>query len=101
MRSAPAAAFTSCDALCAVVDPTSAHLLILEIQTNGISGFELLERLRHRDAAPPVILITGDPTTKVYDRAAAAGAFGILEKPFRGSDLVSLVNRALAARSAA
>lgn len=96
-----AAAFPSCDALCAAVDPASADLLILDIQITSGSGLELLERLRHRDAAPPVILMTGDPTAKVYDRAAAAGAFGILEKPFCGSDLVSLVNRALAARGAA
>jgi DNA-binding NtrC family response regulator len=45
--------------------------------------------------------MTGDPTAKVYDSAAAVGAFGILEKPFCGSDLVNLVNRALAARDAA
>ncbi len=96
-----AAAFPSCDALCAAVDPASADLLILDIQITGSSGFELLERLRYRDAAPPVILMIGHPTAKVSHRAAAAGAFGILEKPFRGDDLVSLVNRALAARGAA
>jgi FixJ family two-component response regulator len=96
-----AAGFPSCDALCAAVDPASADLLILDIQITGSSAVELLERLRHRDAAPPVILMTGDPTAKVYDSAAAVGAFGILEKPFCGSDLVNLVNRALAARDAA
>jgi FixJ family two-component response regulator len=96
-----AAAFRSCDALCAAVDPASADLLILDIEITDMSGLELLERLRHRDAAPPVILMADDPTAKVHDRAAAAGAFGTLEKPFCGSDLVGLVNRALAVRGAA
>jgi two-component system, LuxR family, response regulator FixJ len=95
-----AAAFTSCEALCAALDPASADLLILDMQIIDGSGFELLERLRNRGTAPPVILMMGDPTAKVYDHAAVAGAFGILEKPFRGSDLVSLIDRALAGRDA-
>jgi two-component system, LuxR family, response regulator FixJ len=90
--------FASCEALCAAVDPTSADLLILDIQMPGFSGLELLERLQDRPSIPPVILMTGDPTGAVRSRAAVAGAVSFLEKPFRGDELVALVNRALASR---
>lgn len=92
----PVRGFASCEALCAAVDPTSAHLLILDVQMPGMSGLELLERLRDGRDIPPVILMTGDPTGTVRSRAAAAGVFSFLEKPFRGDELVALVNRALA-----
>ncbi len=96
----PVSAFASCDALCAAVDPATADLLILDIQMPGVSGLELLQRLRHKERVPPVILMTGDPSAKVRALAAAAGAFALLEKPFRGNDLVALVKGALAASGA-
>jgi len=88
--------FASCEALCAAADPLSAELLILDVQMPGISGLDLLEGLRSRPGAPPVILMTGDPTTDLLARAAAAGAYAILEKPFRGDALVELVKSATA-----
>jgi len=90
------AGFASCDALCAAVDAASADLLILDVHMPGTSGLELMERLRQRGAVPPVILMTGDPTAQVRARAAVSGAFALLEKPFPGDELVSLVRRALA-----
>ena len=87
--------FASCDALWAAVEPASADLLILDVQMPGMSGLELLERLRHDRVLPPVILMTGNPTAKVRERATAAGAFALLEKPFPGDDLIGLVRRAL------
>ena len=91
----PVTGFASCDALCAAVDPASADLLILDIQMPGMSGLELLERLRGGQHAPPVILMTGNPTSHVRSRAASAGAIACLEKPFQGDELVDLVKRAL------
>lgn len=99
-ESLPVGAFASCDALCAAVDPALADLLILDVQMPGTSGIELLERLRCRDGAPPVILMTGDASDRLRARAAAAGAYAFLEKPFRGNELVRLVIDALAGRGA-
>ena len=99
-ESLPVSGFASCDALCAAVDPASADLLILDLQMPGMSGLELLERLRRRDGAPPVILMTGNATDQVRTRASAAGAYAFLEKPFRGNELVRIVTDALAARAA-
>lgn len=88
--------FPSCEALCAAVDPAAADCLILDVHMDGATGLELLERLAADGIVPPVILITGRPTTDVLDRAAAAGAFAVLDKPFRGEDLVEMVVRAIA-----
>lgn len=95
----PVCGFASCDALCAAVDPASADLLILDIQMLGMSGLELLERVRRRNDPPPVILMTGNSTDQIRSRAIAAGAYAFLEKPFRGNDLVGLVAGALALRN--
>jgi two-component system, LuxR family, response regulator FixJ len=90
-------AFSSCDDLCQRVDPQSAECLILDIPLRGATGLELLERVHKENRALPVILMSGRLSAKIQDRATAAGAFAVLEKPFSGSQLVETVRRAIAA----
>lgn len=85
-------AFPSCDALTAAVDPVEAQCLILDHQMKGTTGLQLCERLHGRR---PVILMTGQPSPELRARAAAAGAFAFLEKPFHGNELLEIVSRAL------
>lgn len=97
-ESLPVMAFASCDALCGAADPAAADLLILDVQMKGMTGIELLEQMRGLDGGPPVILMTGQATAEIRARACEAGALLVLEKPFRGDDLIEIVRRALAAR---
>jgi FixJ family two-component response regulator len=96
-ESLPVKGFSSCDALCAAVDPLEADCLVLDVQVRGTTGLEFLERLRTQGTTLPVILMTGRIFADLRDRATAASAAVLLEKPFKGNDLVEAVTHALAA----
>jgi FixJ family two-component response regulator len=70
--------------------------LVLDIRLGGLTGFDLHDRLRAKGLSIPTVFITGhdDPTTR--ERARRAGAAGYVRKPFDESDLVSVIERALA-----
>lgn len=91
--------FASCDALRRTADPKMADCLILDVHMNGMTGLELLERMQEEGDNPPVIMMTGRPTASIHDRATAAGAFAVLEKPFSGAQLVETVRSAIATKS--
>lgn len=72
--------------------------LVLDVQMPGMTGIELLERLRERGDKIPVIVITGRPSPADTARARAAGALSVLEKPFKPGEILGLVRRALRQR---
>jgi two-component system, LuxR family, response regulator FixJ len=77
---------------------TDDDCLILDLTMPGMNGFEVLAELRRRGDSVPVIIVTAhaDPATR--SRAAACGALAVLEKPYRASELLALVRRALGIR---
>ena len=62
----------------------------IERETNGVPS-----ALRSRGVSIPAILITGNPTKYVRDRAAAAAVL-VVEKPSLGSYLLDWVREAVA-----
>jgi FixJ family two-component response regulator len=62
----------------------------------GMSGLELQEALKARNAHLPVVLITGHGDVAMAVRAMKAGASDFIEKPFNDQVLLDAVNRALA-----
>ena len=60
-----------------------------------MKGLELVSALRGRGVSIPAILITGNPTKYVRDRAAAVAAL-VVEKPALGSYLLECVRDAVA-----
>jgi putative two-component system response regulator len=81
--------------LCTTFEP---DLVLLDLRMPGLSGFEVLRRLRDSrpdDALPTVLLLTGDDPTEVETPARAAGAVGVLRKPLHLPDLLRAVGAAL------
>jgi len=74
------------------VDATAC--VITDLQMPGLSGLELLERLKARDFCPQIILITAYPDEKSRARALAAGACGYLTKPFDDDQIVQCLTAA-------
>jgi DNA-binding NtrC family response regulator len=74
---------------------TPADVILTDLNMPGMDGFELLERLRGIDDAPPAIVITAfgsmDSAVKTVHEM---GAFWFLEKPIQASTLEALVRRA-------
>ena len=73
-------------------------LVLCEVELPGITGYELLRAIHHRDGtAIPVIFVTGARTATI-DRAGGLimGADDYVVKPFDGGELVARVRRSLA-----
>lgn len=71
-----------------LVNRQPPDLVLIDIKLPGISGLELMERIRQRHPDVKVIFITGltDPDTR--ERVAQAGADAFLYKPFDLPDIL-------------
>lgn len=73
---------------------------VIDIDMPGMNGIDVCRELRARAATAnrrlPVWMITGAVRPELAARAAAAGALGILPKPFTPAQLLEHVERALA-----
>jgi two-component system, LuxR family, response regulator FixJ len=76
--------------------PGPPACLVLDVRMPGMSGIELLERLRGMHAPLPVIVMTGHGDVAMAVRAMKAGALDFIEKPFNDQTLLDLVHTALA-----
>ena len=63
-----------------------------------MNGIDLACRLRSRDMAAPVILITGYPDEHISARAEAAGVRDVLLKPHLDDSLVTRIRGAIQER---
>jgi two-component system nitrogen regulation response regulator GlnG len=70
--------------------------VLLDLRMSGLSGEEVLARLKRQYQALPVIVITGHGSVSGAVDAMRAGAFDYLTKPFDNDDLVASVKRAIA-----
>ena len=71
------------------------HLVISDLRMPGMSGMDLLRRIRAEHSEMPVIIITAFATIQGAVEAMKAGAFDYITKPIDIDELVILINRAL------
>jgi two-component system, LuxR family, response regulator FixJ len=69
--------------------------LVVDYQMPAMNGLELVSALHGRGVSIPAILITGNPTKYLRDRAAAIAVL-VVEKPGLGSYLLDCVREAVA-----
>jgi two-component system response regulator AtoC len=70
------------DALLARLLNGDFSLLLMDLQMPGVSGLELLERVRSVHPDVPVIVITAHGTSSIAIRAIQIGAYDYIQKPF-------------------
>ncbi len=69
--------------------------VVTDMRMPGMTGIDLLEKLRQIDDELPVILMTAFGTIETAVKAMKIGAFDYLTKPFEGDELVIAVKRAI------
>jgi len=69
--------------------------LVLDLRLEGMTGFQLQERLTAARPAIPIIFITAHDDARTRDRVAHADVAGYLPKPFGVDALLNAVRRAL------
>ena len=68
--------------------------LILDAGLPGMSGLQVLERLKAAGHGLPVVMITGKADVSMATAAMKAGAIDFIEKPIRYDNLLSAIDRA-------
>ena len=78
-------------------DLTRCRLVLCDLMLPDLPGTHVLAALRERGLTTPVVVMTGYLTNDSVAAALAAGASGVLAKPFDEEELLSEVARALGA----
>src|SRR5690349_7270579 len=89
------AKFASAEAFLESDDIDHTQCLIVDVQLPGLSGIDLQRRLQADGRKIPVIFITAFPEERLRASAAAAGAVGVLSKPFDPEVLMDCLSAAL------
>ncbi|MBM4193718.1 MAG: sigma-54-dependent Fis family transcriptional regulator [Gemmatimonadetes bacterium] len=71
------------------------QLIFLDVKMAGMDGIETLRRLRERDPAATVVMISGHATIKTAVEATQLGAYDILEKPLDTDRILVTLRNAL------
>ncbi|WP_339935022.1 response regulator transcription factor [Vreelandella glaciei] len=79
------------------VNDSQPDLLLLDISLPGISGFDVLERLRSEEATAqlPIIMLTAHGRDVEREKGMALGADDYITKPFSTQSLVEKVKALL------
>ena len=88
-------AVTNAEAALNVVGRGGVDLIISDFQMPGMSGIELVERLREDRLTLPVIMVTGHGSIEHAVSAMKAGAVDYITKPLRTQQLQLAVEQAL------
>ena len=99
-RKYAAKTYASAEAFLAAHPGVPAGCAIIDIRMPGMDGIALLNRLRERGHALPVIVVTGHGDIPLAVQAMKAGAVDFVEKPYANQTIIDAVQRALAAARA-
>jgi len=72
---------------------TACLVLDIQLDTGGMSGFDLQERLVADGLAIPTIFITAHGDARTRERVKQSGVAGFLSKPFGDQALLDLIRR--------
>ena len=87
--------FASADALLTSPNLALFDVMIADVHMPGMSGLDLIRKLRELNVTTPVILITALPDRQLDNEAISVGAQTLLRKPFETKTLLDCVDSSL------
>jgi two-component system CheB/CheR fusion protein len=90
----PVESYASGEEFLAAYHPGNDGCLLVDAGMPGMSGLELLQRLKTEGHRLPAIMITGDGDVPMAVRAMRAGATDFIEKPIGRDELMASIERA-------
>jgi FixJ family two-component response regulator len=88
-------AFESAEAVLAHDELDGFDAFLLDVQMPGLTGLQLIDRLREDQVTAPIILVTSCNDAATRRQAARAGVLSLLGKPFNADELIGLLREAL------
>jgi len=83
------------------LDAAQPGVIVTDVRMPEMNGLELVRSLQARQAALPIIMITGHGDVPLAVEAMKAGVADFLEKPFEEESLLAAIRSALASSSQA
>jgi two-component system CheB/CheR fusion protein len=88
--------FSDCDSFLKAYRVGQGACLLVDAYLPGMSGLELINRLRELGHTLPAVMITGNSDVAMAVSAMKVGASDFIEKPVGGAELLRSVDRAIA-----
>ena len=73
-------------------------MILMDVAMPGIDGLEAMRRIKTEMPALPIVIASAHSMASDRERFLAAGADNVLSKPFRLTDLISIVEQLAAAK---
>ncbi|PXA85854.1 DNA-binding response regulator [Caulobacter sp. D4A] len=93
--------YPDAQAFLAALPTAEAGCVITDVRMPGMSGQELVKRLRTEASALPVVMITGHGDIPMAVEAMRDGVVDFIEKPFSEARILAALERALASAAPA
>ena len=87
--------YDACEEFLNAYRPGREACLLIDAYLPGMSGLELLQRLREAGYQLPAIMITGNSDVQMAVQAMKSGASDFIEKPVSRAELLASIGRAL------
>jgi FixJ family two-component response regulator len=84
-------------ALLSVARTRTPSCILLDVHIPGKSGLDILKELHGEDYPAPIFMISGQGDIAMAVSAIKNGALDFIEKPFRGTEIVSRLHEAIEA----
>ncbi|MDY6863135.1 MAG: response regulator [Thermodesulfobacteriota bacterium] len=95
LRGIQAQSATDGESALRMIEDSPPQVAVVDVMMPGISGIEVLKRIKDQNPQIPVILLTGHGSTKEGIKGMQLGAFDYLMKPLNIDELIKKMEEAV------
>ena len=77
------------------IENNPPHIVVLDLKMPGLSGIEVLKRVKAQQPSMPVLLLTGYGSTEEGIKGMQLGAYDYMMKPLNINELISKLQEAI------